>query len=313
MLMARVIILAGNGFYRNSGEDVLKPITHFPPLFAYVLSLVGLTGMDPLRGGRLIIILLYGVNSLLFAWLIWKLTRYRWLAVAGAFLMSFSSVNLSQSAWLMSEPLYLSLLLINILVAREYFKDLKIWPVLLIGLLSGLMYLTRYVGLSMAVTWLVVIILFLPGWRKKAIHVGLFLLTWLPFVLGIMIRNYSLTNSTNNRNLIIHWAPFERVAAGIRNLWGWLLPTETQMFYDSLEWVFIALFGIIFISALGVLIFHCLRVMRGKEDIQQRGLLLVLGLHVVIYLVSHLHDHELLSMPPPFLITVCCCRFTWLL
>ncbi len=277
-------LLAGNGFYRNSGEDVLKPITHFPPLFAYVLSLVGLTGMDPLRGGRLIIILLYGVNSLLFAWLVWKLTSCRWLAAAGAFLMSFSSVNLSQSAWLMSEPLYLSLLLMSILAAREYFKGLKIWPLLLIGLLSGLMYLTRYVGLSMAVTWLVVIILFIPGWRRKALHVGLFLLTWLPFGLGIMMRNYALTNSTNNRNLIIHWAPFERVAAGIRNVWGWLLPTGVQTVYDSLEWVFIALFGIFFISALSFLIFTCLRVMRGKEAIQRRGLHLMLGLHVVIYL-----------------------------
>jgi hypothetical protein len=279
-------LLTGNGFYRNSGEDVLKPITHFPPLFAYVLSLVGLFGMDPLRGGRLIIILLYGVNSLLFAWLVWKLTKFHWLAAAGAFLMSFSSVNLSQSAWLMSEPLYLSMMLVIILVAREYFKDWKTWPVILIGLLSGLMYLTRYVGLSIAVTWLVVIIIFIPGWHRKALHTGLFLLAWLPFVLGIMLRNYFLTNSINNRNLIIHWAPFEKVATGIRNLWGWFLPTEIQAFYSSLEWVFIALFFILFISALGVFIFYCLRVMRGQGNIQRHGLLLMLVSHVFIYLAA---------------------------
>jgi hypothetical protein len=279
-------ILAGNGFYRNSGEDILKPLTHFPPLFADVLSLVGLTGMDPLRGGRLVIILLYGVNSLLFAWLAWKLTRNCWLAVAGAFLMSFSSVNLRQYSWLMSEPLYLFLMLISILIAWEYFKGWKLWPVPVLGLLSGLMYLTRYVGLSLLVTWLTVFLLLTPGWRKKAVHAGLFLLTSLPFVIGIMARNYALTGSTGNRNFILHWAPFEKVATGIRNLWGWVLPTGTQMFYDQLEWVFIALFFILALFLLVVLVRHLLRVVRGETISRLKCTLLMLGLHVVIYLGS---------------------------
>jgi hypothetical protein len=74
------------------------------------------------------------------------------------------------------------------------------------------------------------------------------------------------------------------VATGIRNIWGWLLPTKMQTFYSGLEWLFITLFGIFFISALVILIFHCLRVMRGKEEIQRQGLLLLLGLHGIIYL-----------------------------
>jgi hypothetical protein len=109
-------ILSGDGFTRTSGEGILKFITHFPPLFSLVLAFVGIGGLDPLRGGRLVIILLYGANSLLFAWLVWKLTRISWLAVVGAFLMVFSSVSLRTSSWLMSEPLYIFLMLISYLL-----------------------------------------------------------------------------------------------------------------------------------------------------------------------------------------------------
>ncbi len=168
-------ILEGNGFYRNSGEDVLKPITHFPPFFAYILSAVGLTGLDPLRGGRLVIILLYGGNPILFAWLVWRLTRSSWLAFLGAGLMAFSTVNLAEYSWLMSEPLYLCLMLISVMIAFQYYAPGENAYVILLGVLSGLMYATRYVGLSMLVTWLIGICLFIPGWRKKMKQAGLFL------------------------------------------------------------------------------------------------------------------------------------------
>ena len=224
-------LLAGDGFTRTSGEGILKPITHFPPLFSSVLAFVGLGGLDPLRGGRLVIILLYGVNSLLFTWLVWKLTRNFWLTGFGALLMVFSSVNLETSSWLMSEPLYLFLMLISFLVAYYYMKNWKAITILGLGVLSGLMYLTRYVGVSMIITWLAVILLFTPGWRRKAVHAGLFLLGSLPFVSGIMLRNYRLTGSTGNRNFILHWASFEKIADGIRAFWSWILP------YGSLEFL----------------------------------------------------------------------------
>jgi hypothetical protein len=279
-------ILAGNGFYRNSGEDVLKPITHFPPLFAYILSGVGLTGLDPLRGGRLVIILLYGIDTILFSWLVWKLTRSRWLVLLAAGVMAFSSVNLREYSWLMSEPLYICLLLVSFLIAADYFESRKSGLILVLGILSGLMYATRYVGLSMLLTWLVAICLFIPGWREKLRQAGLFLLTSLPFLLAVMVRNYLLTGSTGNRNFILHWAPFTKIAYGIQRFWGWFLPPDTQSFYAQLEWVFITLFFLLLLAALGVLAWRLLRVMRGQTCSPFENLLLMLGVHVVIYLAS---------------------------
>jgi hypothetical protein len=279
-------IQAGDGFTRTSGEGILKPITHFPPLFSLVLAFVGLGGLDPLRGGRLVIILLYGANSLLFAWLVWKLTRRSWLTVVGAFLMVFSSVNLRASSWLMSEPLYLFLMLISFLVAYSYMKNWKPATILGLGVLSGLTYLTRYVGLSLVITWLAVILLFLPGWRRKAAHASLFLLGSLPFVIGIMLRNYRLTGSTGNRNFILHLAPFEKIADGIRAFWGWILPSGSHAYYDSLSWVFIIIFFALLSAGSVFLIQSLIRSLRTRVLAMPAGLLLVLALHVTIYLAG---------------------------
>lgn len=279
-------ILAGNGFYRNSGEDVLKPITHFPPLFAYFLSAVGLTGMDPLRGGRLIIILLLGVNAILFAWLAWKLTRSKWLALLATGLMVFSSVTLREYSWLMSEPLYLSLMLVSFLVAYDLFSSRKTTAVLMLGMLAGLMYATRYVGTSMLFTWLAGIFLFIPGWRGKLRHAGLLLLTSLPFLVAVMRRNYVLSGSTGNRNFILHPAPFSKVADGIHRFWGWFLPPGMQASHAWLDWTLIALFFVLLLGALGILIWRLVRILRGGDCTRLERLLIMLGLHGFIYLAA---------------------------
>ena len=51
-------IVEGNGFTQFSGTDVLKPITHYPPLYSYLLASIGLTGMDIIRATRLVNIVL---------------------------------------------------------------------------------------------------------------------------------------------------------------------------------------------------------------------------------------------------------------
>jgi hypothetical protein len=277
-------LLSGNGFYRDSGEEILKPITHFPPLFSILLAGVGLTGLDPLRGGRLVTILLYGGNILLFACLAWQLTRSRWLALAGAALMTFSSVNLQVYSWLMSEPLYICLLLLAFLCSGWYFKKGQYPAVCLLGLLVGLMYLTRYIGLSMLLTGLVLVWLIGGNRRKKLVHSGLFLLASLPLMILVMTRNYRLTGSTGNRNFIIHWAPFHKISDGIQAFWSWFLPGYDRSSSAALEWLLTGLFFGLLLAGLVVLIWKLLICFHRQACSPFEGLLFALGLHCYIYL-----------------------------
>src|SRR5512140_3077112 len=54
-------MLAGHG-YREAWLASDQPVTHFPPAYSSVLAFVGLLGIDPLRGARLLNALLFGLN-----------------------------------------------------------------------------------------------------------------------------------------------------------------------------------------------------------------------------------------------------------
>ncbi|MGA9397173.1 MAG: glycosyltransferase family 39 protein, partial [Anaerolineaceae bacterium] len=260
-------MLAGNGFYRNSGEEILKPITHFPPLFSAILSgEEKLTGLDPLRGGRLVIILLYGLNAILFAWLVYELTGSRWPAVIAAGLMVFSPVDLRVYAWLMSEPAYLCLNLLALLAAWRYFKSRRLIYAVILGVLAGLMYLTRYVGISLMAAGLSCFLVFERSWPRRWAGTGLFLVFSLPAVIGVALRNYRLTGSIGNRTLVFHPAPFVKIAHGIQSFWGWFLPSGSDKLYQSVEWFFIGLSFILLVGVLGLIVWRLLDKFRGRSQ-----------------------------------------------
>ncbi len=60
-------ILSGHGFTQFSGTEVLRPITHYPPLYSYVLAMIGLTGIDAIRAARLLNIACMGFCLLLIS------------------------------------------------------------------------------------------------------------------------------------------------------------------------------------------------------------------------------------------------------
>ncbi len=279
-------IFSGNGFYRNSGEDVLKPITHFPPFFSVILAGVELSGLDPLRGGRLVIILLYGLNVCLFAWLVFLLTRSRLLGLIAAVFMTFSPVNLREYSILMSEPLYLSLGLTNLIIAWYYLQSRKSWLICLLGLSAGLMDMTRYIGLSVILAWLVFFLIAEKTWRNRLGRAGLFLVFSLPLGVGVMLHNYLLTGSTGNRTLIFHPIPLEKIFTGMRNFWSWFLPPGSESLYKTLEGFFIGIFIILVITGLFMLIRSIIRLAGVKPVTVREAFLVLIGMNIVIYLTS---------------------------
>ena len=97
-------ILSGQG-YREAWLASNGPVTHFPPGFSSVLALIGLSGLDPLRGARFLNALLFGANAFLLGILGWRMTKSQ---IAGLSWLRCLSVNASlfhAHAVAMSEPL----------------------------------------------------------------------------------------------------------------------------------------------------------------------------------------------------------------
>ena len=115
-------ILDGQG-YREAWLASNGPVTHFPPGFSAVLALVGLSGLDPLRGARFLNALLFGANALLLGVIGWQMTKSQIAGVLLALLFAVNASLFNAHAVAMSEPLYIFFSLIAFLTFSEYFTQ----------------------------------------------------------------------------------------------------------------------------------------------------------------------------------------------
>lgn len=219
-------LLNGQG-YREAWLASNGPVTHFPPGFSSVLALIGSGGLDPLRGARVLNSLLFGANAFLLGLIGWRMTRssIAGLALAGLFIANTSLLRVHAMA--MSEPLYIFFSLAALLAFSQYFQGEKnIW-ILFSGCLAAFAYLTRYAGLALLATFLLVVILIRDDWKKRLASAAIFVASVLPFLIGWSIRNTLVADNATNRMLVYHTLTAENIRTGIRNFSEFLVPLET--------------------------------------------------------------------------------------
>lgn len=218
-------ILSGQG-YREAWLASNGPVTHFPPGFSAVLSLVGLSGLDPLRGSRFLNSLLFGTNALLLGVIGWQMTKSQVAGVTAALLFAVNASLFNAHAVAMSEPLYIFFSLAAFLTFAEYFKTGKIYWLVATGVLVAFAYLTRYAGLALLATFLVALILLNDSWKKKLASAGIFLGSFLPIMIGWAIRNMVVADNATNRTMVYHPLTAENIETGIYNISEFLIPVE---------------------------------------------------------------------------------------
>lgn len=227
-------MLDGNG-YRAIWLASNKPLTHFPPGFSSVLALIGLSGLDPLRGTRFVNSLLFGANIFLLGIIGWRMTRSKiaGIVLAALFLANASLFRIHTTA--MSEPLYIFFTLAAFLAFSQYFSysleesggrgEGGIW-LLLTAVLAACAYLTRYAGLALFATCIAALILLHDTWKKRLTNAGIFLAGSLPLVLAWALRNRLLADNATNRTVVYHPITPENIQTGIYNISVFLMPFE---------------------------------------------------------------------------------------
>ncbi len=113
-------ILNGDG-YREAWLASNQPVTHFPPGFSSILALLGLSGLDPLRGTRFANSLLFGANIFLLGLIGWRMTRSQIAGVLLALIFLFNASMFRVHTAAMSEPLYIFFSLASFLAFAQYF------------------------------------------------------------------------------------------------------------------------------------------------------------------------------------------------
>jgi len=223
-------IISGQG-YREAWLASNQPVTHFPPGFSALLALLGLSGLDPLRGTRFINALIFGSNIFLFGIIGWRMTKSKVAGIALSLLLLLNGQLFRIHTTAMSEPLYIFFTLAAFLSFWHYFsieeqRNSVFWLVLT-AILTAFAYLTRYAGLALLATFLVALFTIHPAWKKRLTRVGIFLAGFIPFALVWSIRNRLLADNATNRTLVYHPITAENIQLGIANFSSFILPFET--------------------------------------------------------------------------------------
>jgi 4-amino-4-deoxy-L-arabinose transferase-like glycosyltransferase len=218
-------ILNGEG-YREAWLASNGPVTHFPPGFSSLLALVGLSGLDPLRGTRFVNSILFGANIFLLGIIGWKMTKSQIVGIALAFLFLANYSMLRVHSVAMSEPLYIFLTLASFLTFYFYFQHKQKRWLILTGCLVGMAYLTRYAGLALFATFLVSIILLKHPWQWRISRSAIFIAGFVPFALGWSIRNQLVADNATNRSMFYHPITTENIQNAIFNSSLFFMPVE---------------------------------------------------------------------------------------
>lgn len=221
-------ILDGQG-YREAWLASNQPVTHFPPGFSAVLALVGLSGLDPLRGTRFVNALIFGINIFMLGIIGWRMTRSKAAGIVLAILLLINGQLFRVHTTAMSEPLYIFFTLAAFLTFSQYFVSEdknSIKFLLFTSILTAFAYLTRYAGLALLATFLVSLFILHPTWKQRLTSIGIFLAGFIPFALAWSIRNRLLADNATNRTLVYHPVTAENLQLGLSNVAAFLLPVE---------------------------------------------------------------------------------------
>lgn len=222
-------ILAGDG-YREAWLASNQPVTHFPPVFSSVLALVGLSGLDPLRGTRFVNALIFGANVFMLGLIGWRMTKSKIVGILLSVLFLLNGQLFRVHTTAMSEPLYIFFTLAAFLAFSQYFvseEKNSIKFLLLASVITAFAYLTRYAGLALLATFLVSLFILHLTWKQRLTSAGIFLAGFIPFAFAWSIRNRLLADNATNRTLVYHPITAENIQLGISNFSTFLLPIET--------------------------------------------------------------------------------------
>ncbi|MEW5938915.1 MAG: phospholipid carrier-dependent glycosyltransferase [Chloroflexota bacterium] len=308
-------LLAGNG-YREAWLESNGPVTHFPPGFSGALTLIGLAGIDPLNGARLLNTALFGVNAALLGLLGWRMTKSSVAGIVAAALFVVNDSLLRVHAVAMSEPLFLFFSLLAFLCfdislsprsddfSRRTNKFVTTW-LLVTGLLASLAYLTRYSGLALVATFVFALIILNDTWKKRLTSAAIFLASFAPLVIAWSIRNRIVAGNATNRTTVWHPVTAEKLEQGLRTFSEFLVPVEEwrQALFKS-PGIFVGIIIVISLAVLSWLLVNGLRRVLKPSTPLPEAIGFTNGLYIFGYMASIFASISLFDASTPLKVRI---------
>ena len=276
-------LLSGEGYSRTAGNGESVPLTHFPPLLSIVLAVLGMFGVDAIQATKVLNIFLFASNILLTGIVLYKITSTPAFSILGAGLFLLSESFVSIHTFALSEPFFIWQLLIILLLLFSYFTDKRLLKVIVLGFLTGLIYLTRYLGVSVfGMIFISLILCSLPA-KTKVRHLAAYMLASLVLPLIWSIRNTLLTGNFANRRIYYHPIEQHKWFDGSANFWDWLFPGNLNLY--GISPVFFSILLAAILAGILVVIIKGLWAVKNRQKMSIEQLLVIaVAVESIVYL-----------------------------
>ncbi len=222
-------IAAGQGVGFTSPDGEFSTIVHWPPLYPLVLASLSKVANDVRNGGDILQAVLLATNLILLAILTFRMTRSRTAALCCALAAALSVELFQVHVMILSEPLFVALMLGGMLALDSAVRSRSLAIVALAGLLVGLAWLTRYAGVGIVAPCAALVMVFWrPGWLERIRATFIFgivatgpMATWL-------IWGFRKTHSVANREFAWYPPDKETRLDGYQTIANWLLPANSS-------------------------------------------------------------------------------------
>jgi hypothetical protein len=145
----------GHGISFPLGGGRWQPITSWAPFYSIVLAVPAMAGLDPWIAARWFNAALLGANAILIALLMRRmLGGGQVLPILAAILFLVSSESLAAHGWAWSDPLFVFLGFLGLLLLDSYLQDGRRANLIAAGVLVGLCAYTRYIGMAFIIVGL---------------------------------------------------------------------------------------------------------------------------------------------------------------
>jgi hypothetical protein len=224
-------MLGGHGLTLSTPEAT-RPMTDFPPLFPTVLAALGLLGLDLQMSARWLNTVLFGGTIVLAGLAIRHVTSGSlWASLFGGLLTATSADLLRVYSQLMSDPLFICLGLLGLVLVGAYLDTPKPRRLIAASITVGLAFLARYPGAALVATGVLGLLLFSKaGWRRRVLDAAVFAgLSCIGMVLWVT-RNWYLAGDPIGEArtvLAVHFPSHPQVNVALDTVWGWLVPGGT--------------------------------------------------------------------------------------
>lgn len=282
-------LASGKGYVIPLNNEKVTPMTHFPPMLPSVLAIFELLGIDAIDAARIINMALFGSSVILFGITLKEITNSYYFGLLGSILFVSSNVLIELHSWALSEPLLLFFTLLGFLIFYQYSQLGNILRLIVASIFLSLAFLTKYAGAANVGT-ILLIILFLreKEYKQKLKEVAVVAFIGISPIVLWTARNYSLTETINDRELGYHPLEVGNFLNASRTFFSWYFPE--LLLLESKKMLLTYLIVIVLIATIALTAYfgnkYYVEIIRRVRSVNFNALTLTHTSYTVVYILG---------------------------